>query len=159
MSDAMAIRQRRFLLAMLDALDDRWPDAIAELDRIRTLETDAHARLMTGLTIRVWADARAHGGDTSEAFRGALERAIATLPIDLVRDELSELRAMGQAFTPELCHELVDQAIGPRVQHGTISLDDAHGVIFQRYAVKRLVQVGPVIDTVLAAHGIAPKTE
>lgn len=159
MSDAAAIRERRFLLAMLDALDDRWPEAIAELDRIRALETDAHARVMTGLTIRIWADARSHGGETSEAFRSALERTIATLPVDLLRDDLSVLRAMGQAFTPELCRQLVDQAIGPHVQHGTIALDDAHGVIFQRYAVKRLVQVGPVIDTVLAAHGIAAKTE
>lgn len=66
---------------------------------------------------------------------------------------------MWQTFTPELCRQLVDQAIGPRVQHGTISLDDARGVIFQRYAVRRLVQVGPVIDTVLAAHDMAPETE
>lgn len=158
LSDASAIRERRFVLAMLDALDDRWPEAIAELDRIRALEPDARARVMTGLTIRVWADARAHGGDPREAFRGALERAIATLPVDLVADDLSELRTMGQAFTPELCRQLVDQAVGPRVQHQAISLDDAHVVIFQRYAVQRLVPVGPVIDAVLAAHGIAAKT-
>lgn len=158
-SDPPAIRNRRFLLAMLDALDDRWPEAIAELDRIRALETDPRARLMTGLTIRIWADARSHGGDPREAFRGALERTIAALPIELVKVELSELRAMGQAFTPELCRQLVDQAIGPRVRHATISLDDTRAVIFQRYAVKRLVPVGPVIDAVLAAHGIAPSTE
>lgn len=97
--------------------------------------------------------------NTSEAFHDALERMIATLPVELVKDDLSELRTMGQVFTPDVCRQLVDQAIGPRVEHGTISLDDVHAVIFQRYAVKRLVQVGPVIDAVLAAHGIAAKTE
>jgi hypothetical protein len=71
MSEVMAIRKRRFVLAMLDALEDRWSDAVAELDRIRALETDAHAKVMTGLTIRVWADARDHGGDTREAFHDA----------------------------------------------------------------------------------------
>lgn len=158
-SEAAAVRKRRFVLAVLDALDERWPDAVAELDRIRAIEPDARAQVMTGLTIRIWADARDHGGDTGEAFRGALERALAALPIDLVKDSLSELRTMGQVFTPELCRQLVDQEVGPHVAHGTIALDDAHAVIFQRYAVKRLVPVGAVIDSVLAAHGIAAKTE
>lgn len=49
--------------------------------------------------------------------------------------------------------------IGSHVRDGTVSLDDAQTIAFQRYAVKRLVQVGPVIDAVLGAHGIEAHTE
>lgn len=157
--DVKATTDRRFVLALLDALDDRWNDAIAELDRIRALETDPKAKVMTGLTIRVWADARSHGGDSAEAFRGALERMIAALPVELVRDDLSLLRTLGQIFTVEVCRKLVDDHVGPNVQHGTISFDDAQAVAFQRYAVTRLVPVGAVIDAVLGAHDIAAKTD
>jgi hypothetical protein len=140
---------------MLDALDDRWADAVGELDRLRAVETDPKAKAMTGLSIRVWADARAHGGDTAEAFGAALERAVAALPVELVRADLGMLRAMGQAFTPAVCQQLVDAEVGPHVRAGAVTdLQDAWAIVFQRYAVKRLVQVGPTIDRVLGAHGI-----
>lgn len=154
--DRKAEKDRRFVLALLDALDDRWTDAVAELDRIRAIETEPRARVMTGLTIRMWADARSHGGDTPEAFRDAMERMIVALPVELVRPDLTMLRTMGQVFTPETCRQLVNEAISAHVRDGTISLDDAQTIAFQRYAMKRLVQVGPVIDAVLGAHGIAP---
>lgn len=150
-------KDERFVLAMLDALDDRWADAVAELDRLRDVETDPRAVAMTGLTIRVWADARAHGGDTIDAFRAALERAVASLPIDLVRADLGMLRAMGQSFTPDVCRQLVDAEVGPHVRGGAVTdMQDIHAIVFQRYAVKRLVQVGPTIDAVLGAHHIEP---
>ena len=155
-SNVKFIQDRRFVLALLDALDERWPEAVAELDRSRAIETDPRAKVMTGLTIRLWADALAHGG-TPEAFEAALERKLATMPIDLVREDLSLLRTIGQVFSPETCKKLVDDSV--RVQAGTIGFDDAEGVAFQRYAVVRLVPVGPVIDRVLGAHGIAAKTE
>jgi len=150
-------KDERFVLAMLDALDDRWADAVAELDRLRDVETDPRANAMTGLTIRVWADARTHGGDTTDAFRAALERAVARLPIDLVRADLGMLRAMGETFTPDVCRQLVDAEVGPHVRDGAVSeLEDIWAIVFQRYAVKRLVQVGPTIDAVLGAHGLEP---
>jgi hypothetical protein len=110
---------------------------------------------MTGLTIRVWADAIAHGGD-AEAFRAALERKLTTMPIDLVRGQLAMLRAMGQVFSPDVCRKLVDDAIGAHLHDGALSLDQVQAVAFQRYAVVRLVPVGAVIDQVLGAHGIEP---
>jgi hypothetical protein len=153
-------KDERFVLSMLDALDDRWADAVAELDRLREVETDPRANAMTGLTIRVWADARTHGGDTIEAFRAALERAVASLPIDLVRADLGMLRAMGQTFTPDLCRQLVDAEVGPHVRGGTVEdVQDIWAIVFQHYAVKRLVQVGPTIDAVLGAHGIEPTSK
>ena len=145
-------RDRRFVIAILNALDDRWPEAVAELDAIGAAEPDPRAKIMTGLSIRIWADARAHGGDTAEAFQAALERAIASLPIDLVRADLAMLRAMGRVFTPEVCRQLVAQAVHP--DHGTVGEADIHAIVFQRYAVVRLVPVGTVIDTALAARGI-----
>src|SRR5689334_5005963 len=98
---------------------------------------------------------RAHGGDTPEAFRAAFERALATLPIETVRSDLEMLRTMAQVFTPETCRQLVEQSV--HAQAGAVALPDAHAIVFQRYAVKRLVPVASVIDGALAARGIAAK--
>ena len=143
-----------FVLAMLDALADRWPAAVAELDRIRAVETDRVKALMTGLSIRVGADARAHGGASPDSYAAALERGLAALPIDQVRDELAMLRAMGETFTPEVCRKMVTDSIGPHVHGGTIGFADAQTIVFQRYAAIVLAPVGATIDRVLAAHGI-----
>ena len=155
------LTHRLFVLALLDALDDRWREAVAGVDRIAALDDGPAARAMRGLTIRVWArvwaDARTHGGaDRAAAFGDALERALAALPIDLVRDQLSVLRTMVQVFTPARCRQLVEQEVGPRVRHGSVSLDEVHAIAFQRYAVVLLVPVAAVIDAALARHGIAP---
>jgi hypothetical protein len=58
-----------------------------------------------------------------------------------------------------VCAQLIAEAVGPNVRAGAIGLDDAQAVVFQHYAVKRLVPVGATIDAVLGAHGIATKTE
>jgi hypothetical protein len=149
------LKERLFLLALLDALDDRWADAIALLDRIVEIEPKPADKAMTGLTIRVWADAIAHGGDLV-AFRAALDRKLATMPLDLVRPHLSALRTMGQVFTPDFCRDLVDKEIGPQITDGTVSLEQAEAITFQRYAVLRLAPVGAILDESLAARGIEP---
>jgi hypothetical protein len=149
-----ATKDRWFVLALLDALDDRFADSVAALDRLAALEDTPNAKAMNGLTIRVWADARAVGGDTPDAFRAALQRRLSTMPLERVRDGLSMLRTMGRVFTPDVCRQLVDEEVGPRVKNGLVDLDQVHAVLFQRWAVKRLVPVGKAIDEVLAAHGI-----
>jgi hypothetical protein len=151
--DPESLKDRLFILALLDALDNHWPEALARIDRIAEIETKPANKAMTGLTIRVWSDALAHGG-TPDAFRIALERKVATMPIDVVRNDLSILRTMGQVFSPETCRELVSKEIGPYVKDGALSLEEAQAIAFQRYAVVRLVQVGKAIDDVLGAHGI-----
>jgi len=143
-----------FTLALLDALDDDWDAAVARLDRIAAQEPDPDAKLMRGLTIRIWADARAAGADTPDGFRAAFERRLADLPLDRLRDQLAMLHAMAEAFTPQVCRKLVDDEIAPHVVGGTVDLADAQAIAFQRYAVERLVPVGAVIDDVLAHHGI-----
>ena len=143
-----------FVLAMLDALADHWQAAVAKLERIRAVETDRVKAVMTGLSIRVGADARAHGGASPDSYAEALERGLAALPLDQVRDELAMLRAMGQTFAPEVCRRMVADSIGPHVHDGTIGFADAQTVVFQRYAAVILAPVGATIDRVLAAHGI-----
>src|SRR5262249_6435645 len=151
---AESLTERLFILAVLDALDGSWTDAVARLDRIAAVENKPAARLMTGLTIRLWADALARGGDTPQAFRAALERKLAALPVDEVRAQLEVLRAMGRAFTPDVCRRLIDENLGAEARAGAISLESVHAVAFQRYAVVRLVPVGREIDEALAAAGI-----
>ena len=151
--DPESRKDRLFVLALLDALDDHWPEAVARIDRIAEIATKPAEKVMTGLTIRVWSDALAHGG-TPDAFRAALERKVATMPIDLVRNDLSILRTMGQVFSPDTCRELVSKEIGPHVKDGALSFEQVQAIAFQRYAVVRLVPVGKAIDEVLGTHGI-----
>jgi hypothetical protein len=143
-----------FVLAMLDALDGDWTRAVARLDELRAREPDPDRALLQGMSIRIWADARTHGGDTPEAFRGALERLLATLPPrPAVAAALSELRAMGQAFTPEVCRQLVEENVKPGPD-GALTPEQIHVIVFQRYAAVRLAPVGKVIDEVLGARGV-----
>jgi hypothetical protein len=105
--------------------------------------------------IRIWADAHAHGGDTPDAFRAALERMLAALPArPAIAAALSELRAMSQAFTPEVCRQLVNENVKPGAG-GALSPEQIQIVVFQRYAARRLAPVGELIDEALAAHGVA----
>ena len=148
-----SLKDRLFILALLDALDGKWKESLARIDQIAALEVELADKVMTGLTIRVWADAVAHGGDPG-SFRAALERRLNTTPTALVRDQLAMLRTMSQVFTPAVCRQLVDEKIAPNVQGGALSLEQAHAIAFQRYAVVRLVPVGKAIDEVLGTHGI-----
>ena len=154
--DPESLKRRLFILALLDALDNRWPAALARIDQIAAAETKPASKAMTGLTIRIWTDAIAHGGD-ADAFRAALERKLATLPIDLVRDDLSTLRTMAQVFTPDVCRQLVESEIGRHLDNGALSLVQAEAIAFQRYAVVRLVPVAGAIDKALAARNIEPQ--
>lgn len=151
--DPESLKDRLFVLALLDALDNHWPEALARIDRIAAIETKPADKVMTGLTIRVWSDAIAHGG-APDAFRAALERKLATMPIDLVRNQLSILRTMGQVFTPEFCRDLVQREIGPHIKDGALSFEQVQAIAFQRYAAVRLAPVGPMVDKALGDHGI-----
>jgi hypothetical protein len=153
--DTTTLEDRLFVLSLLDALDDRWAEAVGRLDAIAAVEADPRAKAMTGLTIRVWADARAHGGTDPRAFRQALERKLASLPVAQVRPQLAMLRAMGQTFTPDVCKKLIEDSIGAEAKTGALSLESIHALAFQRYAVVHLVPVGEEIDHALAAAGVA----
>jgi hypothetical protein len=69
-----------------------------------------------------------------------------------VRADLAMFRAIGHVFTPEVYRQLIAETVHP--DHGTVGDADIHAIVFQRYAVARLVPVGAVIDTALAARGI-----
>jgi hypothetical protein len=153
-----SLKDRLFVLALLDALDNRWPAALARIDQVAAVETKPANKAMTGLTIRVWTDAIAHGGD-ADAFHAALERKLATMPIDLVRNDLSTLRTMAQVFTPDICRQLVESEIGRHINNNALTLEQAQAIAFQRYAVVRLVPVAGEIDKALAARGIEPKDQ
>jgi hypothetical protein len=156
-TEPTALQARWFVIALLDALDGRYPDAVAAIDRVASFETSPAMKAMVGLTIRVHADA---GLDASpEAFRQALDARIATLPVADLGKELSTLRTLGQVLSPDVCRQLVDGAVGPHVLGGTVDIEQVQALAFQRYAVVKLVPYGRVIDEVLAARGIEPLRE
>lgn len=146
-------KARWFVLALLDALAGDLESANAALDQAAALEPDPAARAMVGLTLRALRDA----GDGS--FADALERRVAALPIDRVRGELSMLATMAETFSPEVCAELLEREVGPQVDKGTVDIDQAHAIAFQRYAVAVLVPRAADIRRVLAARGIEPLRE
>jgi len=155
--DRATRRQRLFDLALLDALDDDWDGAVARLDLIAAEEPDPAAKIMTGLTIRVWADARHAGGDPRENFGPALEKRVSAMPYDLLREQFATLREMGRVLNREMCQQLIRDHLGPAATRGALSQEQASAVLFQRYVVVNLLPVGDVIvevmGRVMAAHG------
>jgi hypothetical protein len=68
------------------------------------------------------------------------------------------LRTMGQVFTPDVCRQLLTQEVSPHVKDGLVGIDQVHAIVFQRYAVVRLVPVGKEIDEALGALGVQALT-
>jgi len=158
--DRAALKDRLFELALLDALDGHFEAALARLDRLAAIEQKPAARVMTGLTIRIWADALRAGAEVRPAFRAALERKLATMPYDLVAEQLAALRAMAQAFSPAVCKNLVEEHVGAAARAGPLSFEQVQAIVFQRWAVQRLVPVGDILVEVLGrvidAHAARP---
>jgi hypothetical protein len=149
-ADPEVAKARLFVLAMLDALEEKWPSSLVYLDKVRDLETTPEDKAMTGLTLRVWIDV---AGDAAK-YRAAFDSRASRLPRDKLAEPLAMLRTMGQFFTPDVCRELVNQEVSPHVKDGTVGIDQAHAIVFQRYAVVRLVPVGKDIDAALGALGV-----
>lgn len=78
-------------------------------------------------------------------------------PRSLSRSALRAARD-GQALTPETCRQLVNENVIAG-QDGTLTPDQIHIVVFQRYAALRLAPLCKVIDDVLAARGVALPTQ
>jgi hypothetical protein len=148
--DPEVAKARLFVLSMLDALDGKWPGALAYLDRVRDLEATPEDKAMTGLTLRVWTDV---SGDATK-YRAAFDARAKQLPKDKLAEQLAMLRTMAQVFTPDVCRQLVNQEVSPHVKDGTVDIEQAHAIVFQRYAVVRLVPVAKDIDDVLGALGV-----
>jgi len=147
--DVEITKDHLFNLAILDALDGKWDSANARLDRASALEQKPAQRAMMGLTIRVWAAAIAAGRDDATGFREALEKKLASMNIELVRDELRQLVTLSGLVTPQFCQGVVDLQIGPSARKGPISLDEAEGILFQRWMYLRVIPVAPSIPEVV----------
>ncbi|HEY4176901.1 MAG TPA: hypothetical protein VGM90_08720 [Kofleriaceae bacterium] len=152
--DPAVAKERLFVLAMLDGLDNKWDQAIETLDKASALETDPIGKQMLGLTIRVWSDAQSDS--SPDAFKAAFDARLSAMKLDQVGDELVVLRTLSQSLTStDVCAQQVAQEVGPHVSQGTVGIDDAHAIVFMRYAAMRLVPVRLAIDETLNKHGIA----
>ncbi|HEY4057757.1 MAG TPA: hypothetical protein VGM39_14180 [Kofleriaceae bacterium] len=152
--DPSVAKERLFVLAMLDALDNKWDEAIDTLDKAAALMPDAVGKQMLGLTIRVWSDARSDS--SPDAFQAAFDARLSAMKLDKIGDELVVLRTMSQSLTSvDMCAQQVAQEVGPHVASGNVGLDDAHAIVFMRYAALRIVPVRLAIDATLGKHGIA----
>jgi hypothetical protein len=148
--DQTIVKDHLFHLAILDALDGKWSESVARLDRASALEDKPALRQMMGLTIRVWAAAIVAGHDDATGFREALQAKLGTMPIDVVREELRQLVTIAGLVTPQFCQSIIDLQMGQVArQKGTITLDDAQGILFQRWLYLRLIPVAPAIPEVV----------
>lgn len=155
--DKTIVKDHLFHLAILDALDGKWSESLARLDRASALEDNPALAHMMGLTIRVWAAAVQAGHDDATGFREALEKKLASMPIDVVREELRQLVTIANLVTPQFCQNIIDLQMGQVArQKGTVTLDAAEGILFQRWLYLRLIPVAPAIPEVVLPR-IEPK--
>ncbi|HEX7328789.1 MAG TPA: S8 family serine peptidase [Casimicrobiaceae bacterium] len=148
--DHATLRQLEGELALIDYLDGQRDAALARLDRIKALQDKPAEKLMSGLVMRSLIDAaKKTGSATSPAYRDdvgqLLDSRLASLPYDVVQNEVRELKAGFEITSEALILGYVTNVIQPTVDKsgGTLSSDLAPALIGARY---RLVALLPLKD-------------
>ncbi len=134
-------------LALMDFLDGRWDAAVARVEEARALEDKPADKLMSGLRLRVMAQAaKAAGGAGGDAYQKGvaegLKQALEPLPFETVANEVRELKAGAELMSEALALGQVREVMQPIVNRtGSLSSEFAPGIVGARY---RIVAVLPL---------------
>ncbi|MBK7189196.1 MAG: S8 family serine peptidase [bacterium] len=152
-----AARQRLLnTLLSLDLQQGRDADVAARVEAVRALEDKEATRLTTGLVALAWIDARrAAGNDASTpafkaAFRAALDRELAALPADLVRDNIQSQKGRMEIMSPTVIAGMVQSQLDPIVAAaGEVSSDLAGQIVGLGVAMTTVL---PLREELVAAY-------
>ncbi len=134
-------------LALMDFLDGRWDAATARAEEARALEDKPADKLMSGLRLRVMAQAaKAAGGASGDTYMkgvaAGLKQALEPLPFETVANEVRELKQGAELISETLSLGQVREVMQPIVNRtGALSSEFAPGIVGARY---RIVAVVPL---------------
>jgi len=142
-------------LAVLDFLDGRYDAALARAEEVRALQDKPADQMLSGLRLRMMAQAAKAQGREGEAYRRAvadnIARELAPLPFATIANDVRELKASAERTGEALILGRVREVMQPiATRTGELSSEFAPGLVFARYA---LLASLPLKQTFIAAFG------
>ncbi|MBM4130018.1 hypothetical protein FJ250_03185 [bacterium] len=154
--DRAAVQRMMSTLLSLDLVQGRDADVRARVEAVRALEDKEATRLTTGLVALALVSARgAAGNDPSTpafkaAFRAALDKELAPLPLDLVRDNVQAQKGRMEILSPALLTGMVQSQLDPVVAGaGEVSSDLAGQIVGLGSAMRTAL---PLREELVAAY-------
>jgi hypothetical protein len=143
------------LIAILDYLDRRYDDALARAEEVRALQEKPADKLLSGLRLRVMAQAAKAHGPSGEAFQRAVAEGIARelAPLDyaVIVNDIRELKEGAELIGEALILGRVREVMQPiATRTGELSSDFAPGLLGARFS---LLATLPLKATFTAAFG------
>jgi hypothetical protein len=138
--DAATRRQLLNHLATLDFLEGRYDAALARADEVKALQEKPADKLLSGLRLRVMAQAAKAHAPGGEAYRQAvadgLARELAALPYAVVANDIRELKASSEIIGEALILGRVREVLQPMAaSRGELSSDFAPGLASARFGL------------------------
>ncbi|MFO1271114.1 MAG: S8 family serine peptidase [Rubrivivax sp.] len=145
-------------LAVLDFLDGRWDAAVARAEEARALEDKPAEKLLSGLRLRVMAQAaKATGAAGGEAFAKAvaegLRQALEPLPFETIANDVRELKLRSEIASEALVLGSVREVMQPIASRtGTLSSEFAPGLVNARFALQALLPLKQTFAATFSAY-------
>jgi subtilisin family serine protease len=148
-------------------LEGDWTEALAQVDRIRQLESKESKRLMAGQVLGAMVAARKEAPSDHAAFEAAfkkdLAKRIGALPWDKVREEVTQAKGRADLVTKALVLGQIKGQLDPVAEtaKGELSGELARGLIAARTAIDVLLPLNPLISetygSIIESHKVAAK--
>ena len=141
------------VLQAIAMLDGRHDDALAYIEKVRGIELKESKKLMTGQLLVAYVQAKKSGA-TGEAFNAAfasnLQKNIASLPWDKVREDVIGSKGRAEMMSRELILGQLKGGLDPVVEaaHGELSSDLARGMVGGRMTLDILLPLQPIVAKV-----------
>jgi subtilisin family serine protease/ketosteroid isomerase-like protein len=149
-------------LAQIDYLAGRYDDALGELARIKALQEKPADKLLSGLQMQAFIEARQKSGST-DAYRDEVARRIRAaldgMPYEVIENDVKTSKMRAELIGEALVLGNVREVLQPTVDKaGALSSDIAPGVIRARFALNAVLPLkAALIDAYagyLAAHHV-----
>jgi hypothetical protein len=162
--DKATLKRLNELLMQLDVLARRDEQALKRLKLIRDLEDKPAGKLTNGLVTEALVAARGEakaagdGAAVAKAFRSHLEPKLASLPYDVVQDDIRQAESSAELFSENLLAGIIESAIEPIVaKKGEISGDIAQQIVSFRYLLRVELPLKKEITSVYHAYLVKHK--
>jgi len=159
LEDKAALKKLHGVVTLLDVLEGRDEEALKRLKLIRDLEEKPAAKLTNSLVLEVLIATRRETKNASDlaivapVFRRHLEAKLATLPYDVVQDDVKQIKAQMEFMNENLVAGVVESLIEPTVaKKGEVSADLALQIVGLHFLLRMELPLKKEIADVCKAY-------
>ncbi|BDU72660.1 S8 family serine peptidase [Mesoterricola silvestris] len=150
--DKTTLKRFHGTLAIIAMLEGKEAEVRAHLATVKGLEDKPAQKLMSGLMLGAYLDAKANpGGDFKAAFRKALDKALAALPYQEVQDAIKGQKAAMEIGSANLITGQIAASLDPVITDGKISQDLGGGLLGAAFQLETILPVKAEIVASLTA--------